>query len=183
MRNRDIWLLAAAFGAFNAAVIGMSTYMSTFLNAERGLSLAQAALIGSLSTLITIFSAPMGGVISDRVGSRRKPYLVGLAAAVALLPLTGLLPVGLLIALMVVNGLVLGLIPTNIFAAAVEATGDPGQGGAAMAVIMVGQNAGMLVGPVVVGALAQRAGWPPAFAATGVMAAVGLVAGWLARVR
>lgn len=88
-----------------------------------------------------------------------------------------------MIAVMIVTGLVLGLIPTNIFAAAVEATGDPAQGGAAMAVTMVGQNAGMLVGPVVVGALAQGMGWPAAFVATDVMALVGLVAGWLAKVR
>jgi MFS family permease len=183
MRNGNIWLLAAAFGAFNAAVIGLSTFLPTFLNAERGMSLGQAALVGSLATLITIFSAPAGGVISDRIGSRKRPYLVGFAAAIVLLPLTGVLPVALLIALMIVNGLAMGLIPTNIFAAAVEATGDPSQGGAAMAVVMVGQNAGMLVGPVIVGALAQSAGWPLAFAATGVMAAVGLGAGWLAKVR
>ncbi len=183
LRNRNIWLLAAAFAAFNAAAVGLGTYMPTFLSSQRGLSLAQAALVSSITTLVTIFSAPAGGVLSDRIGSRKKPYLVGLAAAIVLLPLVGALSVTWLIVLVVVSGLVLGMIPTNIFAAAVEAAGDERQGGVAMAVIMVGQNAGMLLGPVVFGALADGPGWPAAFASLAVMAALGLLAGWLAKVR
>jgi MFS family permease len=184
MRNRNIWLLAAAFGAFNAAIIGLSTYLPTFLASQRGLSLGAAALVSSVITLITIFSAPGGGMVSDRIGSRKKPYLAGFAAGVILLPLVSALSVTGLIALVVLIGLALGVIPTTIFAAAVEAAGDERQGGAAMAVIMVGQNAGMLIGPVVVGALIESAvGWPAAFASLGVMSLLGLLAGWLAKVR
>jgi MFS family permease len=183
LRNRDIWLLAASFGASLAATIGLGTYMPTFLNSVRGLPLGQAAFISSLTTLVVIFSAPAGGVLSDRIGSRKKPYLAGLAAAIVLLPLAGLLTGTWLIVLVVVIGLVVGVIPTNIFAAAVEATGDERQGGLAMAIIMVGQNAGMLIGPVIFGLLAEEAGWPAAFASLAVMSALGLLAGWLARVR
>jgi MFS family permease len=183
LRNRNIWLLAAAFAAFNAAAVGLGTYMPTFLNSERGLPLAQAALISSIITIVTIFSAPAGGVLSDRIGSRKKPYLAGLAAAIILLPLVGALSMTWLIVLVVVAGLALGIVPTNIFAAAVEAAGDERQGGVAMAVIMVGQNAGMLLGPVIFGALADGAGWPAAFASLAVMTALGLLAGWLAKVR
>ncbi len=88
-----------------------------------------------------------------------------------------------LIAVLVAGGLALGLVPTAIFSGAVEAAGDPRQGGLAMAIIMVGQNAGMLIGPVVVGALAQSAGWTAAFASLAVMALIGFAAGLLARVR
>jgi MFS family permease len=183
LRNRDIWLLAATFAAFNAAVIGLATYMPTFLTTERGLALGPAALLSSVSTLITIFSAPAGGILSDRIGSRKTPYLVGLALSVILLPLTGALSVGWLIVLVVITGLVIGMIPTTIFAAAVEQAGDQRLGGMAMAVIMVGQNGGMLLGPLVFGALAEGSGWPAAFASLAVMSALGLLAGWLARVR
>jgi len=183
LRNRTIWLLAAAFAAFNGAAVGLGTYMPTFLNSERGLPLAQAALVSSLITIVTIFSAPAGGILSDRIGSRKKPYLAGLAAAVVLLPLVGALSVSWLIVLVVVAGLALGIVPTNIFAAAVEATGDERQSGMAMAVIMVGQNAGMLLGPIIFGTLAERSGWPAAFASLAVISALGLLAGWLAKVR
>ncbi len=183
LRNRNIWLLAAAFAAFNAAAIGMGTYLPTFLASQHGLALGPAAWIASITSLITIFSAPAGGVLSDRIGSRKKPYLAGFAAAIILLPLTGMVSLTGLIILVVITGFVLGVIPTNIFAGAVEATGDPRQGGAAMAVIMVGQNAGMLLGPMIFGTLAQSAGWPAAFASLAVISALGLLAGWLAKIR
>ncbi len=183
LRNRNIWLLAAAFGAFNAAAVGMGTYLPTFLTSQHGLALGPAAWIASITSMIAIFSAPAGGILSDRVGSRKKPYLVGFTAAIILLPLTGLVSLTGLIILVVITGIVMGLIPTNIFAGAVEAVGDPQQGGAAMAVIMVGQNAGMLLGPVVFGTLAESAGWTAAFASLAVMLALGLLAGWRAKVR
>jgi hypothetical protein len=41
----------------------------------------------------------------------------------------------------------------------------------------------MLLGPLVFGALAEASGWPAAFASLAVMSALGLLAGWLARVR
>ena len=53
----------------------------------------------------------------------------------------------------------------------------------AMAVIMVGQNVGMLLGPIVFGTLAQSAGWTAAFAGLAVFSVLGLAAGWLAKVR
>ena len=52
-----------------------------------------------------------------------------------------------------------------------------------LSVIMVGQNAGMLLGPIVFGALAEGAGWPAAFMSLAVMSALSLLAGGLAKVR
>ena len=183
LRNRNIWLLAAAFAGFIAAVIGSSTYLPTFLATQRGIPLSQAALLAAIPTLITIFSAPGGGILSDRIGSRKKPYLVGIALSIVLLPLAWVATGPGLVVVLVVTGLALGLVPMAIFSAAVEASGDERQGGMAMAIIMVGQNAGMLLGPIVFGTLAQSAGWPAAFASLAVMSVLGLVAGWLAKVR
>jgi len=183
LRNRNIWLLAGAFAAFGAAGVGLNTYMPTFLATVRGVPLGQAALLAGIPTLVTIISAPGGGVVSDRVRSRKKPYLVGFALTIVLLPLTGVVSVSALVVLQVIIGLALGLIPTNVFSAAVEAAGDERLGGLAMAVIMVGQNAGMLIGPIIFGALAEGPGWPAAFASLAVMSACGLLCGWLARVR
>jgi len=184
LRNRNIWLLSAAFGCFSLAVGAFGTFFPTFLSTVRGLPLGRAALLASISTLITIFSCPAGGLVSDRIGSRRWPFVVGLAVSGLLLPLTGSLAIAPLIVLLAVIGLVMGLIPTNIFSAAVEAAGDERQSGLAMAIIMIGQNGGMLLGPVIFGTLIESAGgWPLAFASLAVMALLGAVAGWLARVR
>ena len=54
----------------------------------------------------------------------------------------------------------------------------------AMGVIMVGQNAGMLVGPLVFGAfIGSAGGWSLAFGSLAVMCFLGALAGWLARAR
>ena len=183
LRNRNIWLLAAAFAGFIAVVIGSSTYLPTFLATQRGIPLSQAALLAAIPTLVTIFSAPGGGILSDRIGSRKKPYLVGIASAIVLAPLAWVAMGPALVVVLVVTGLASGLVPMAIFSAAVEASGHERQGGMAMAIIMVGQNAGLLLGPIVFGTLAQSVGWTAAFASVAVLAVLGLVAGWLAKVR
>ena len=61
--------------------------------------------------------------------------------------------------------------------------GDERLGGTAMAMIMAGQNAGMLLGLVILGKLIDGAGWPAAFISVAVISALGLLAGWLTRVR
>lgn len=89
-----------------------------------------------------------------------------------------------LLVLFIVQGLAFGLVPTNIFSAGVEVVGDERLGGLAMAVIMVGQNAGFFLGPVIFGALVESAGgWPLAFGSQAVMSLVGAAAGWLTRVK
>jgi MFS family permease len=183
LRNRNLWLLTAAFGFFCLAMSAFGTYFPTFLNTVRGLSLSQAGMIASIATLITIFSCPAGGVLSDRIGSRRRPFVAGMIGCALLVPLSGSLSLAPLILLMVLIGLVTGLVPTNIFSAAVEATGDARQSGLAMAMIMLGQNAGYLLGPLIFGGLVEVAGWTVAFASLAVMALLGAVAGGLARVR
>ena len=181
--NRTIWLLAAAFAAMNAATMGSATYLPTFLSSQRGLALEQASLLAAIPTIVLIASAPAGGLLSDQLGSRKKVYLAGLAGAAVLLPLAGFLGVAPLIASLALQGLLVGLVPTNVFAAAVGTAGDARQGGMAMAVVMVGQNAGMLLGPVIFGGLADAAGWPAAFLSLSAISLLGLLAGALAKVR
>ena len=185
LRHRDLWLLSLAFGCFNMVVLAVVTYLPTFLNLVRGLSLPQAGLLAGVSSMVSIASGPAGGVLSDRIGSRKRPYLAGLLLMAVAMPLTVVLaPPGALLALFIVQGLALGLVPTNIFSAAVEAVGGERRGGLAMGIIMVGQNAGFLLGPVIFGALLESAGgWPVAYASLAVMSLVGAAAAALTRVR
>jgi MFS family permease len=185
LRHRDLWLLSLAFGCFNMVVLAVVTYLPTFLNLVRGLSLPQAGLLAGVSSMVSIASGPAGGVLSDRIGSRKRPYLAGLLLMAIVMPLTVVLaPPGALLALFIVQGLALGLVPTNIFSAAVEAVGGERRGGLAMGIIMIGQNAGFLLGPVIFGALLESAGgWPVAYASLAAMSLVGAAAAALTRVR
>jgi MFS family permease len=182
--NSSIWLLSAAFACFNMAVLAFGTYLPTYLVSVHGLELAQAARLASIPLVINIFCGPLAGVLSDRLGSRKRVYLAGLVLAALALPLAGLVQVEALVVLVVLQGFFLSLVPANIFSAAVETAGDERQSGLAMAVVMVGQNAGMLLGPVVFGVLIESAGgWQLAFGSLAVVCLVGALAGWLARVK
>jgi MFS family permease len=184
LRNRDLWLLALEFGCFNFGVIGFTTWTPTFLNATRGLSLAQASFLVSLAMILNIASGPLSGVLSDAVGSRRWIIVVPLALMAPVWPLAPALGGGAFVALMVAYGLVSGCVPTGTFAAATEAVGDERLGGMAMAVVQVGQNAGMLLGPLVVGAIVGATGsWSAAYWALVPVTVVGVAAALAARIR
>jgi MFS family permease len=160
----------------------LGTFLPTFLVSVRGYSLRLAGFVASL-TSVTIISCPLGGWISDRIGSRKLVYSGAfvLLAAMFLLPfrITGwLIP-----AFAVVLGIVAGPIPTTTFAAVPEVMGGPQLAGIGMAVLALGQNLGMFVGPILFGELVERIGWAAAGYALIPICLLGLVAGWLVQVR
>ena len=80
-------------------------------------------------------------------------------------------------------GLASGAIPMALFASVPEVLPDPRSGGAGMAALMLGQNGGFVVGPLVFGALVTAAGWSAAGVAFAAISLAGAAVGWRARVR
>jgi MFS family permease len=182
MANRHIWLLSLAFCCYSIAFLAFSTFLPTFLVSVRGYSLGSAGFVASL-TSVTIGSCPLGGWISDRIGSRKLVYTVALllVAAMWLLPfkITGwLIPV-----FAVVLGIIAGPVPTAIFAAVPEVMGRPQLAGIGMAVVALGQSLGMFIGPVLFGKLVEMIGWTGAGYILIPISLLGVVAGWLVKVR
>lgn len=183
LKNRNIWLLGLSFACFNLALVSISTYYPTFLNEVRNYPLGQAAFITSISTIVILVSAPAAGWFSDRIGSRRLvfslPFLV--IAVLLLFPfhVTGWqIP-----ALMIAQGLLIGAIPTATFAAAPEVMKRPELAGIGLAVILVGQNLGQLVGPVIVGQMIDTIGWTLAGYAMIPVCLAGFFSGWMVKIR
>lgn len=183
LANRDIWLLALEFGAFNLVFLALATFYPTFLSENRGYPLPQASFIASIATIAVLFSAPLAGWLSDRIGSRRLlmalPFL--LFCVILLLPfrVTG----WQIYALMIAQGLIVGAVPTATFAAAPEVMKDARLAGLGLAVVMFGQNLGMFVGPVLFGRMVESLGWVSAGAFLIPFCLLGFVAAWLVRVR
>jgi len=183
LANRDIWLLALEFGAFNLVFLALATFYPTFLSEIRGYPLPLASFIASISTIAVLFSAPLAGLLSDRIGSRRLlmalPFL--LFCVILLLPfrVTG----WQIYALMIAQGLIVGAVPTATFAAAPEVMKDARLAGLGLAVVMFGQNLGMFVGPVLFGRMVESLGWISAGAFLIPFCLLGFVAAWLVRVR
>jgi nitrate/nitrite transporter NarK len=76
LRDRDVWLVSLAFACFVMATTSSGTFLPTYLSVVRGMPLAQAALLSSVIPIVTIFSCPAGSMLSDRIGSRKRPYIV-----------------------------------------------------------------------------------------------------------
>jgi MFS family permease len=183
LANRNIWLLALEFSCFNFVIIAFFTFFPTFLSEERNYSLAQAGFIASLPNIIALGSAPLAGWLSDRIGSRRLvlaiPFLI--IGAIMILPfhLTG----SPLYALMILFGLVGAAIPTATFAAAPEVAGKPQLVGLGLAVVALGQNLGMVIGPLLFGMSIEIMGWVAAGYWLVPICLLGFVAGWMVKVR
>ena len=171
---RRLRVLIAYLIVASAGTLLMAVGLGTEGTLAAGLFyLVNSTLVAAAMFLLVDRIALGRGVLADSLepaphGARRAllgaTYFLLAVALAGVPPLAGFLGAAPLIASLVLQGLLIGLVPTNVFAAAVEAAGDARQGGAAMAVIMVGQNAGMLLGPLIFGALAEAAGWPIAFA-------------------
>ena len=184
LSNRDLWLISLLFACFNFVFIALITWAPTFLQQARGISLARAAFLVSLTSILSIIACPTSGWVSDRTGTRKWVTVIPMVFMAPLFPLffsageTGFL------ALAVLVGFIGGFVPTGVFAGAVEAVGDERFGGMAMAVIQIGQNAGMLLGPLVMGwVIESGGGWQTAFWVLAPVSILGAVAGWMTRIK
>ena len=131
-----------------------------------GVALAVAA-VGTAATL------QVAGRLADSVG-RRPLVITGLAVTALGLGLVGLS--GDLVALLVlsgVSGLGAGLVNPGQQATVADVIGSGRNGGSVLAAFQMAQDSGAIVGPILIGLVADRAGFGWAFGAT---AAVSLLA-------
>ena len=184
LSNRDLWLTSLLFCCFNFVFIAFITWAPTFLHQVRGISMPRAAFLVSLTTILTIIACPTSGWVSDRIGTRKWVAVIPMALIAPLFPLSFSAGEMGFLALAILVGFIGGFVPTGVFSGAVETVGDERLSGMAMAVIQIGQNAGMLLGPLVFGwVIESGGGWQMAFWVLTPVSILGAVAGWISRIR
>ena len=136
-----------------------------------GLALAVAA-VG------TALSLQVAGRLADTVG--RKPLvIVGLVVTAIGLGLLGFSSnLVLLLVLSAVSGLGAGLLNPAQQATVADVIGSERSGGPVLATFQMAQDSGAIVGPILIGVIADQAGFGWAFAATAVVSLVALLP-WL----
>jgi MFS family permease len=145
---------------------------------------AGAALaIGAVGTAATL---PVSGRLADRIG--RRPLiirgLVVMGAAMGLLALSDqpALPVwvglAVLFGLSLISGVGAGLVSPAQQATIADVIGHERNGGRVLSTFQMAQDGGAIVGPILVGLVADRLGFPAAFVVTGLVCLVGAVP-WL----
>jgi MFS family permease len=184
LANRNVWLLGLLFFCFTMCMPGFTNNLPTYLHTVRGYSLARAALIVSTSSLATILACPLMGLLSDRIGSRKRVY----TAALLIVSVLWLLPFRLsgmgIVLFLLVFGAVAGAVPTMIFSSLPEVMERPELAGIGMGAVVALQNLGLLVGPVLFGRIVQVSGnWALAGYTLIPITLLGVVVGWLVDVR
>jgi MFS family permease len=166
MANSNFWMISIAFGCYNLVVMAMCSFLPAFLEIGRGYSLTfekgvlmNASFVTAFIMLASIFSGPVGGRISDRLGKRKIMILI----PYILMTLTFLVPftvTGWMIpTYMIIFGIVGGPIAPILLAAVPEVARKPQLIGIGMSVAAVGQNIGMYIGPTLFARIQEVQGW------------------------
>lgn len=158
LKSPEPWKLAASFGCYNIFTIAIISFMPMYFEKELGYSTAAAALVTNLYLVSNMIAVVPSGIISDKIGSRKKLIVLG-NVILALCMAFYFLPGNLVIVTMAATGFIGGFIVTPTFSAAPEIVSRPEDVGASLAVLAVGLNSGMFLGPFAFGTLFNSFGW------------------------
>jgi sugar phosphate permease len=133
VHERFMWLLGTGTGLFLVAQIGITGFVVLFLHEHRGLSKEAAGAVLAGIYVLAIAARIGSGTISDRLGSRLGPLrTIGVALAVFTACVAAAIdaPLGLLIPLFIVAGVLSMSWNGLAYAAAAEAAGAAHTGAA-----------------------------------------------------
>ncbi len=135
----------------------------------------------ALAALGTALTLQVAGRVADTIG-RRPLVLTGLVVTAVGLGLVGLSgDLVTLLALSLVSGVGAGLVNPGQQATVADVVGADRAGGTVLGTFQMAQDAGAILGPVLVGLVADRAGFGWAFAVTALVSLVAVVPWLVAR--
>ncbi len=159
LRNKDIWLLGLAILIFSLLITPFLTYYVTFLSSVHDFPLSRAGLIFGLASLATVPAGPLTGWVSDSLGTRKWVAIAGFLILCPLYVLIYQLSGFMNLVALVLMSVIAITIPVSILAAVPEVMPDVRLVGIGMAVIIFGQNLGLIIGPPLFGGLVEGASW------------------------
>lgn len=158
IKNKNIWWTALAFTSFTFAFFSFNTWISTYLTETSSMNLAVATLIPSLVAFLTMTSNVYSGLLLNKWGNHLLIFLVPPLFFILVWPIFTTASLPILIGNAVILGLFSGFIPTIVFASAPLMAKRKETIGIAMSIVIIGENAGVLIGPEVFGLLREVTG-------------------------
>lgn len=156
-RSRAIYHLGAIYFLFGYTYVIYATFIVTTLVKERGMSESLAGNFWSVVGFLSLFSGPVFGSVSDKLGRKAGMVIVFSFQFLAYLLVASGLPGIFLYLSIFCYGLVAWSIPA-IMAAAVGDYAGPENAAKALGFITVIFGMGQISGPAIAGILAQHSG-------------------------
>ncbi|SDP30443.1 MFS transporter [Desulforhopalus singaporensis] len=175
VRSRELIRLGIVYFLFGSSYAVYVTFIVTALVNERGFAEQTAGHFWSVVGVLSLFSGPLAGWISDKFGRRLALIIVFAQFTASYLLALAFLPLGCLYLSIALFGLSLWGIPT-IMTAAVGDLAGPARAASLFGFITVFFGGGQIVGPAVAGWLAESTGrFSAAFLMCASLAAVALI--------
>ncbi|WP_435195654.1 MFS transporter [Natronomonas sp. EA1] len=174
--RRVLAIALSSFCAYSLFVL-FNSWMPTYATEVVGVDAGAAGALAALLPAMGLFARPGGGWLSDRLGGRRRPVIVGaflLVVPALVIAVLATSVVGFAVALVLAGiGSQLG---TGVFYVYVEEVSGAGSGGTSLAVLMTLSIGGSLLAPVATGFVIQSVSWAAAFGLGGLLAVGGVLA-------
>ena len=166
LRRREAW--GACLGMFSLGYVWyfLLSWLPSYLVSERGLSMRNMAMLGSLPFWAMAATSVLGGWLSDRLIRRgasvtrvRKTFVIGglLLCCVTLLPAAAVRSPELSVTLLVISCSALGLFTSNVWAITQTLAGPLAAGSWTGIQNAVG-NLGGVISPILTGLVVGRTG-------------------------
>ncbi|MEF8842666.1 MAG: MFS transporter [Haloarculaceae archaeon] len=177
LRNRTVLLVSVSSFCAYSLFVFFNAWMPTYGTDVLSLDLATAGAMTALVPAMGLLARPGGGWLSDRIGGRRRPVLLGtfLLVLPALIGVTLVSSVFGYGAVLVLAG-VGSQLGTGVFYVYVGELSAEATRGTGLAVLTTLSISGALTAPVFTGWLIERFSWNAAFGFGALLAVVGIVA-------
>ncbi|MEU2248363.1 MFS transporter [Streptomyces sp. NPDC019224] len=164
LRSRAMWGFAAMFFGYDIIVWGLNTWVPSYLNEERGVSLSSAGALAVIPAAAATVSVIIGGRLADRLqGQQRRIVVPSMSvSAVALVLMATATSTVVFIVWMTVATAAASLSYMPVYAVPLRSL-PPGLTGAGAGLITFGGQCAGVVAPTAMGVLADRAGFGAAF--------------------
>ncbi|MFA6809193.1 MAG: MFS transporter [Eubacteriales bacterium] len=172
------WLLGIIFGCYAFAVQSLITYIPTFMVQEAGMDVTTANMYSSVLTFGMIGGGITMGFVLSIVKKRTRLLLFSMLLTAIFMYLTFKVTVpGMIMPFMIAIGLVYSMLPPVIFTVAPDFAISPATIGVTMGIIILGQNLGGFVAPILIGAVVEGSGgaWNTATVPLLVVGIVGMI--------
>ena len=182
-----VWLPAITFILFNIGYFGIATYYPTFLVEKVGADQAVANLVVSLNALVGVPGAVVAGIAMNKLSVPKRKYFPAFTMvflALCYLVAFSIPNLMLAIVLMLLVGFTCCFVPPSLYTIGPDIIKAPSLTAIAIAVVTLGQNLGMSIGPVALGAIVDMTGdWTALGIPTCIMALVGALACFLIKIK